>query len=155
MDLALGNYLDFSTPSGGKVYHFQNFFINKTATYEGAQYAFLPFGFSGVTVNRTGDNVEASLVFPNNQISRAWGLKAVQDLWVATVLVLILDPDNPTGGELLHTYVGQVSNGSWDETSLQLRLDTVLDAVGTDVPMRRLTQRLIGAIPVSSNVRLR
>jgi hypothetical protein len=79
----------------------------------------------------------------------------VQDSWVATVLVLILDPDNPTGGELLHTYVGQVSNGSWDETSLQLRLDTVLDAVGTDVPMRRLTQRLIGAIPVSSNVRLR
>ena len=34
-------------------------------------------------------------------------------------------------------------------------LDTVLDAVGTDVPMRRLTQQLVGAIPVSSNVRLR
>ena len=155
MDLALGNYLDFSTPSGGKVYHFQNFFINKTATYEGAQYAFLPFGFSGVTVNRTGDNVEASLVFPNNQISRAWGLTAVQDLWIATVMVMILDPDDATSGQLMHRYVGQVSNGSWDETSLQLRLDTVLDAVGTDVPMRRLTQQLVGAIPVSSNVRLR
>jgi hypothetical protein len=155
MDLALGNYLDFSTPSGGKVYRFQNFFIGKTATYLGAPYAFLPFGFSGVTVNRTGDNVEASLVFPNNQISRAWGLSAVQDLWVATVTVMILDPDDTTSGELLHRYVGQVSNGNWDETSLQLRLDTVLDAVGTDVPMRRLTQSLVGAIPTSSNVRLR
>ena len=155
MDLALGNYLDFSTPSGCKVYHFQNFFINKTATYEGAQYAFLPFGFSGVTVNRTGDNVEASLVFPNNQISRAWGLTAVQDLWIATVMVMILDPDDTSSANLMHRYVGQVSNGNWDETTLQLRLDTVLDAVGTDVPMRRLTQSLVGAIPTSSNVRLR
>jgi phage-related protein len=155
MDLALGNYLEFSTATGGKVYHFQNFYINKTATYEGNVYSFLPFGFSGVTVNRTGDNVEASLVFPNNEISRAWGLNAVQDLWIANVLVMILDPDDATSGQLMHRYVGQVSNGSWDETSLQLRLDTVLDAVGTDVPMRRLTQQLVGAIPVSSNVRLR
>jgi phage-related protein len=155
MDLALGNYLDFSTPSGGKVYHFQNFYINKTATYNGSVYSFLPFGFSGVTVNRAGDNVEATLVFPNNEISRAWGLNAVQDLWIATVLVMILDPDNANNPSLMHRYVGQVSNGNWDETSLQLRLDTVLDAVGTDVPMRRLTQQLVGAIPVSNNVRLR
>ena len=155
MDLALGNYLDLSTPSGGETYRFQNFYINKTATFNGKEYGFLPFGFSGITVNRTGDNVEASLVFPNNYISRPWGVNAVQDLWVATVLVLILDPDDPTSGDPLHTYVGQVSNGSWDETSLQLRLDTVLDAVGSDVPMRRLTQQLVGAIPVSSNVRLR
>ena len=155
MDLALGNYLELNSPAGGSVYRFQNFYINKTATYLGVQYAFLPFGFSGVTVNRTGDNVEASLVFPNNQISRAWGLKAVQDLWVATVTVLILDPDDTTSGERLHRYVGQVSNGGWDEITLQLRLDTVLDAVSTDVPMRRLTQSLVGAIPTSSNVRLR
>ena len=155
MDLALGNYLDFSTPDGGKVYHFQNFYINKTATYNGRVYSFLPFGFSGVTVNRAGDNVEAALVFPNNEISRAWGLNAVQGLWIATVLVMILDPDNASTPSLMHRYVGQVSNGNWDETSLQLRLDTVLDAVGTDVPMRRLTQQLVGAIPVSNNVRLR
>ena len=155
MDLALGNYLDFITPDGSKVYHFQNFYINKTATYNGRVYSFLPFGFSGVTVNRAGDNVEATLVFPNNEISRAWGLNAVQGLWIATVLVMILDPDNASTPSLMHRYVGQVSNGNWDETSLQLRLDTVLDAVGTDVPMRRLTQQLVGAIPVSNNVRLR
>lgn len=155
MELALGNYLDFSTPSGGKVYHFQNFYINKTADYQGTQYAFLPFGFSGVTVNRTGDNVDATLVFPNNQLSRAWGLSAVEDLWVATVYVMILDPEGSNAPTLLHRYIGQVASGGWDETTLQLRLNTVLDAVGNDVPMRRLTQDLVGAIPTSSNVRLR
>jgi hypothetical protein len=155
MELALGNYLSFSTPNGGNVYNFQNFYISKTTSYQSVQYAFLPFGFSGVTVNRMGDNVDASLVFPNNNLSRAWGLKAVEDLWIATVYVMILDPDNITAPSLLHRYIGQVASGGWDETVLQLRLNTVLDAVGNDVPMRRLTQDLIGAIPTSSNVRLR
>jgi hypothetical protein len=155
MELSLGNYLQFIAPSGDTAYYFQNFHINKVASYEGKQYIFLPFGFSGVTVNRTGDNIEANLVFPNNEISRAWGLNAVQDLWIAKVLVMILEPGSPTSGTVLHQYVGQVSNGSWDETSLQLKLDTVLDAVGSDAPMRRLTKHLVGNIPVSSNVRLR
>jgi phage-related protein len=155
MELALGNYLDLSTQSGGKVYHFQNFYINKTATFQGRAYGFLPFGFSGVTVNRTGDNVEASLVFPNNQISRGWVVNAIEDFWIATVYVMILDPDSPSTPDLLNRYVGQVAAGGWDETAVTLRLNTVIDAVGAEVPMRRLTQELVGAIPTSSNVRLR
>jgi hypothetical protein len=155
MELALGNYLQFTTPAGTGGYYFQNFYVNKTATYQGIPYSFLPFGFSGVTVNRTGDNIEATLVFPNNEISRAWALSAIENLWIARVSVLILNPDDASGGTLLHEYIGQVSAGAWDETSLQLKLDTVLDAVGADAPMRRLTQRLIGNIPVSGNVRLR
>jgi phage-related protein len=155
MELALGNYLDLSTQSGGRVYRFQNFYINKTATYQGGEYSFLPFGFSGVTVNRTGDNIEASLVFPNNEISRAWVVNAVTDFWIATVFVVVLDPDGVAAPDLLHRYVGQVATGAWDETAVTLRLNTVIDAVGAEVPMRRLTQALVGAIPTSNNVRLR
>jgi phage-related protein len=155
MELALGNYLDLSTQSGGKVYHYQNFYINKTATFQGRDYRFLPFGFSGVTVNRTGDNVEASLVFPSNQISRGWVVNAIEDFWVATVYVMILDPDNPDTPDLLNRYIGQVSTGGWNEIVVNLRLNTVIDAVGSEVPMRRLTQELVGAIPTSTNVRLR
>jgi phage-related protein len=155
MELALGNYLDMSTQSGGRVYRFQNFYINKTSNYQGAQYSFLPFGFSGVTVNRTGDNVEASLVFPNNEISRAWVVNAVNDFWIATVHVVILDPDNVDAPDLLSRYVGQVSTGGWNEITVTLKLNTVIDAIGAEVPMRRLTQLLVGAIPTSSNVRLR
>ena len=155
MELALGNYLDLSTQSGGKVYHYQNFYINKTATFQGRDYRFLPFGFSGVTVNRTGDNVEASLVFPSNQISRGWVVNAIEDFWIATVYVMILDPDNPDTPDLLNRYIGQVSTGGWNEIIVTLRLNTVIDAVGSEVPMRRLTQELVGAIPTSTNVRLR
>lgn len=153
MDYAVGNYLTL-TAGKGTTYRFQNFFIGKTVTYESNSYGFMPFGFSGVTVNRTGDNTEASLVFPNNKLSRPWGVEAIQDRWLANVKVMLLDPSDSSTVTLLHQYSGQVAQGDWDETALKLVLNTVLDAVGGDAPVRRLTQKLIGAIPVTSAVNL-
>jgi hypothetical protein len=114
----------------------------------------MPFGFSGITVNRNGDNTEASLVLPNNEISRNWAYEALQERWIGTIQVMLLNPTTQEVTTLLHQYTGQIDNGEWNEGSVQLRLNTVLDAVGEDVPRRRLNQQLVGAIPISSNVRL-
>jgi len=153
--LAVGNYLKLANPAQTVVYRFQNFHIGESATYDSFNWSFLPFGFSGVSVNRTGDNTSATLVFPNNELSRAWALEAVTDRWLATALVMNLDPDDRTVGTLMHQYIGQIAGGSWDDATLNLEVNTILDAVGSDVPLRRLTQNLIGNIPVTSNVRLR
>ena len=153
--LAVGNYLKLSNKDQTVVYRFQNFHIGQNAEYDGFTWSFLPFGFSGVSVNRTGDNTSASLVFPNNELSRAWGLEAVTERWLANVFVMNLDPDDRTTGTLMHQYVGQVAGGSWEDATLNLEANTILDSVGSDVPLRRLTQNLIGNIPVTSNVRLR
>jgi hypothetical protein len=136
-------------------YRFQNFFINQQITHQSANYTFVPFGFSGVTVNRTGDGLEASVVFPNNELSRAWGVNAVNQNWIMEVDVMIIDDDAKDGPHnIVHSYTGQVVGGQWDEVSLNLQLSTVLDAVGTDVPRRSLTKALVGNLPVASNVRL-
>lgn len=153
MELAVGNFLTFTAGTDVQQ-RFQNFFINETTTYDGNSFGFLPFGFSGVTVNRTGDNTEASLLFPNNGLSRSWAVEAIEGRWIARVQVMLLDPADRTKFTQMHQYFGQVAGGQWDESNLRLTLSTVLDAVGTDVPMRRLTQKLIGAIPVTSGVRL-
>lgn len=153
MELAVGNFLTFSL-NGVAMHRFQNFFIGETISYSGGSYGFLPFGFSGVTVNRTGDNTEASLVLPNNSLSRNWAIEAIEQRWLAQVQMMMLDPSNRSSFTQMHQYVGQAAGGQWDETSLELVLSTVLDAVGTDVPVRRLTQKLIGAIPVTSGLQL-
>ncbi|BAQ93165.1 putative phage minor tail protein [uncultured Mediterranean phage uvMED] len=141
-------------------YNFQNFFIGKQITHKGSSYRFVPFGFSGVTVNRTGDGLEAALAFPNNSLARNWGVGAIEEAWIIEVDVLMIeDPDPDTGlstaNKVVHTYTGQVTGGQWDNTSLNLELSSVLDAVGTDVPRRALTNRIVGNLPTSSNVRLR
>lgn len=153
--LAVGNYLKLSNKDQTVVYRFQNFHIGQNAEYDGFTWSFLPFGFSGVSVNRTGDNTSASLVFPNNELSRAWGLEAVTERWLANVFVMNLDPDDRTTGTLMHQYIGQIASGAWEDATLNLEANTILDSVGSDVPLRRLTQNLIGNIPVTSNVRLR
>ena len=153
MELSIGNLLTFTAGTTTRQ-RFQNFFIGETITFQNSGYNFAPFGFSGVTINRTGDNTEATLVFPNNALTRAWAVEAIQNRWLAHVRVTLLDPDDRTSFNLLHEYYGQTAGGQWNETQVSLTLSTVLDAVGTDVPLRRLTQRLIGAIPVTSGVRL-
>ena len=153
MELAVGNFLSFTAGTAVQQ-RFQNFFIGETTAHQSVSYLFAPFGFSGVTINRTGDNTEATLVFPNNNLTRAWAVEAIEDKWLAHVQVMLLNPDDKTDFTLMHQYYGQVSSGRWGETTLDLTLSTVLDAVGSDVPVRRLTQKLIGSIPVTSNVRL-
>lgn len=154
MELALGNYLVLKTQSGDTRLRRQNFFIGQSATYSGEQYDFMPFGFSGITINRNGDNTEASLLLPNTEISRSWAVEALRDRWIATVYVMLLNPADRTVSNMMHRYFGQISSGEWNEAAVTLRLSTVLDAVGGDFPMRRLNQRLVGALPVSNNVRL-
>jgi len=140
-------------------FRFQNFFIGKQLTHNGDEYRFVPFGFSGVTVNRTGDGLEASVVFPNNKLARSWGVKAVEGSYVMEVEVLIIEDSDPTSGltathTTVHTYTGVVTGGQWDNVSLNLELSSILDAVGTDVPRRSLTQRIVGNLPISNGVRL-
>jgi hypothetical protein len=138
-------------PNGSTTaYRWQNFALREIV----AGYTFLPFGFSGVSVNRRGDNVDATLTFPNTAISRSWAIDAVSSNWIATVKVLSLSPTDINTYTLLHTYVGQMSSGAWDETTLNITLNSVLDAVGSVVPTRKLTKSLLGAIPTTSNVRL-
>ncbi len=140
-------------------FRFQNFFIGKQLTHNGDEYQFAPFGFSGVTVSRTGDGLDAAVVFPNNQLARSWGVNAIEGSYLMEVEVLIIEDSNPDTGTsathtTVHTYTGVVTGGQWDNVSLNLELSSVLDAVGTDVPMRSLTQKLVGNLPVSSSVRL-
>jgi hypothetical protein len=153
MELAIGNFVTLSASDIVK-YRFQNFFINQSVAFENNAYGFLPFGFSGVTINRTGDNTEASLVFPNNALSRAWTTDAVKDRWLAHVRVIILNPDDSTSFNVLHEYYGQIASATWGDTTVQLPTNTILDAVGTDIPRRKLTQKLVGSLPTTANVYL-
>jgi hypothetical protein len=131
--------------------------IGNTLTMNGASYqnynltsgSFLPFAFSGAVVNRSGDNIQASLVFPNNDLARSWASEAVTGQWLVTVGL-----QNVSAGTTIYTYQGQVSAASWDETKVVLQLSSVLDAVGSDIPFRIIGETLLGAIPNSSAFRL-
>jgi hypothetical protein len=131
--LTVGHRISFS---GGT---YQNYNIGSGS--------FLPFGFSGTTANRSGDNTSAALTFPNNALARRWMDELVETNAVVTVEEL-------ANGSVVYRYVGQVTSGGFDDTTVNLQLSNVLDAVTTDVPWRYLTEELVGPIPMSASVRV-
>jgi hypothetical protein len=70
------------------------------------------------------------------------------------VRVIILNPDDSTSFNVLHEYYGQIASAIWADTTVQLPTNTILDAVGTDIPRRKLTQKLVGSLPTTANVYL-
>jgi hypothetical protein len=135
--LAFGQYLTLRTPAQEGGYLFQNYWVNEDA----------PFA-------KSGDNQPATLAFPNNDLSRGWAATAIQDRWIANVRILLLNPDNKNDYTLISRYVGQIVSGGWDGTALKLNMASVFDAVGADVPRKKLTQQLVGHLPLTSNVRV-
>jgi hypothetical protein len=141
MELIFGNTLQLST-----LQQFQNYAISDPN--------FLPFGFSGTVQDRQGDNVTATLVFPNTPLTRPWVTAAIDGKWLAVVEVKLLHPGQSPAETLLYTYTGQVTAGGWDEIKVTMELSTVLDAVGGDIPFRTLTQELVGPLPTSQRLSL-
>ena len=136
-------------------YAFQNFYVQNTVRIDNVNHQFLAFGFSGVTVSRNGDNVDASIVVPNNKIAQAFAIQAIEQQWLIKASIGSFDPNDPRAfSQLLYEYVGVVSAGGWEDTSIRLILNSVLDAVTGDVPHRVLESDNVGPLPVTANLRL-
>jgi hypothetical protein len=149
----LAHYLDIRSPDSGTHYRFQNFYIGEDAAIAGNSFGFLPFGFSGVTVTKAADNEPATLVFPNNALTRGWIETATRDYWVCDVRTVLVNANNKNDTRILSQYFSQIVAASWDTQAVKLELASVLDAVGSDLPRKRLTQQLVGSLPVTANVR--
>lgn len=145
----LGHFMAFR-PTNGDRFRFQNFFIGESVVWETFEHQFAPFGFAGFTASRQGDNVESQLVFPNNAITRAVVLDAVEGRWPVRVHTVQIDEANNVS--LLNRYVGQVASGAWDETAVALKLNSAIDAVTNTLPRRSLNEQLVGSLPITSRV---
>ena len=88
----------------------------------------MPFGFSGITIDRQGNNVDAELIFGNNDLARSFADRAISQRWMATVYVVELrDLDNPDDNRLMYRYIGQVTS----ERGKTLRLACASTAFST------------------------
>ena len=92
---AIAQYLTFTIPDDAVQYRFQNFYLSETVPWVNGDHNFLPFGFSGITVDRNGGNVDAVLTFPNTDLTEAWSTLAIVKFWLARVRTVLVDPDDP------------------------------------------------------------
>ena len=133
-------------------YNFQNFKVSKKpVSYDGTSYTFSPFSFSGAVSNLNGDNMDAGLVFASTAVTRAWAETAIRDSWLGLVKVVLLE-ENSTVDRVLYTYTGVIASGGWNQVSIELSMNSVMDAVRSSIPGRRMNHQLIGNIPITASI---
>ena len=152
MQINLGVLVELKAKNSTR-FRFQNYTIGGDVTYEGLTWTFAPFSFTGVVSNLNGDNLDAGLVFPSRSIVRAWAAQALHESWVGVAKVLLLNDDSSVN-RVLYSYTGVISTGGWDDTNVELNLNTVVDAVRGEIPGRRMNSQLVGNIPISAAFRV-
>ena len=115
---------------------------------------FLPFSFGGALATLSGDNLDATIQIGNTTMGRNFVIDALDNNYVARVQTVLWNKDTNLIDRVLYEYFGSCSAGGWDETRLQVKLNSVLDAVQTNVPGRRLRRQHVGNLPFTANVRV-
>lgn len=149
------NTIKFQTRNS-QSYAFQNFFWRQKMVYDGSTYDYLPFAFSGIAINRSGENVDAELTFPNNNLARGWALQAIEEVWGCEVRVATTgNPEQAIEGfTTMYKYFGLCAAGGWDDKVITVRLNSVLDSVGAEIPTISLDNVRVGPLPTTTSVRL-
>ena len=112
----------------------------------------MPFGFGGAIATLQGDNLDATLQFANTQITRNFVITAIEESHVAKVSTILWNPTTFAVEQTLYEYFGVCAAGGLNETTIQVKLNSVLDAVQANVPGRRLNRNQVGNIPFTSQV---
>lgn len=115
-------------------------------------YNFLSFIYQGAAKNRTGDNLESTLIFANNPLSLNLGLDAVQNRWSVRVDTCSVNPENLTVLRTLSTEFWIAASVAYDPLNVEITLSSSIDAVGATSPNRVLTQKQVGALPNTSRI---
>jgi len=153
MEFALGHLLK-TGPAGTTRFAFQNFAINQNISWDSVTHIFLPFGFSGGVASLKGDNLDAAVRLANNPIARSWAIDAFEQVWTAKVSVMLFDPSTYMPQRVLYDYSGAFSVGVWNDQQIDLSLDSILDAVTSEIPARRLHRVQVGNLPFTGQVRV-
>jgi hypothetical protein len=150
---AFVNYARFLQASGTPTaYAYQNFTINQPRTYATVTYQFAPFGYTLGAGSKGGDRSDSSLVAGLDQLTVNLFAEAVEDRYLLEIKTVSLDPETFADDVLVRTELWRVAQYEMDTQRVILRLSSPLDATKGDIPKRRLSTKLVGALPSTGSL---
>jgi hypothetical protein len=152
MIVALTVFLCITDPTGLNQGRYQNGKVGQVIRLEDADYSFLPFLYAGATKNRTGDNLEASLVLASNKLAMNITTQAVLGKWNVEVISCSMHPETWEVGRVLSREYWVAAAQSYDPVQVDVMLSSGIDAVGASAPTRALTSKLVGSLPASGYI---
>ena len=158
---AFCNYVKFLEPSGSSYtetsYYFQNFTINGARSRGGDTYVFAPFALATGGGEKGGDRssnvlgIGASTQAGSTIILNLFK-QAVEGRWLLVVETVSLNINTFADDQLVSTETWRVASYQMDTKLIKLQLISPLDAVKGQVPRRKLSESLVGALPTTGQI---
>ena len=142
--------------SNGDVEHtFQN------GKHEGVgtapKYNYLSFIYQGAAMNRSGDNLEASIILANNPLSMSYVKDFVTNKYQILVETFLMDTNFNIDTAAKNR--GKLTGEQWlaasmryDPQSIELLLSSAIDAVGANAPQQTLTRQRCAHLPLTGQI---
>jgi hypothetical protein len=120
-------------------------------------YKYLSFIYQGAAMNRSGDNLEASIVLANNPLSMSYVKEFVEKKYYIQVETFLMTADfnkdtaAKNGGRLTGEY-WLAAGMRYDPESIELLLSSAIDAVGANAPQQTLTKKRCAHLPLTGQL---
>tara|TARA_B100000902_G_C27251021_1_gene885270 strand:- start:124 stop:594 length:471 start_codon:yes stop_codon:yes gene_type:complete len=120
-------------------------------------YDFLSFIYQGAAMNRSGDNLEASIILANSPVTMAYVKDFVEKKYYIQVETFLMtdgfdkDTAAKNGGRLTGEYWLAAGMG-YDSQSIELLLSSAIDAVGANAPQQTLTRDRCSRLPLTGQI---
>jgi len=144
------------TDAKGLPYLFQNYFVNESKLKGNKSFDFAPFQVAGGISSIGGDNSQIQILFPATDYAIALvesangNRKSQLELTTKTVN----DDGTITSAFLAQEfYIGL--GAAFSESTIELRFNTAVDAVGSNFPAQQLNEDNVGILPLDSALSLR
>ena len=138
-----------------------NFNKFQNGKHEGVgDYKYLSFIYQGAAMNRSGDNLEASIILANNPLSMSYVKEFVEKKYYIQVETFLMTTDfdkdvaAKNGGRLTGEY-WLATGMRYDPESIELLLSSAIDAVGAKVPQKSLTTEQCKQLPLTGTIQNR
>ena len=120
-------------------------------------YDYLSFIYQGAAMNRSGDNLEASIILANNPLSMSYVKEFVEKKYYIQVETFLMTTDfnkdtaAKNGGRLTGEY-WLAAGMRYDPESIELLLSSAIDAVGANAPQQTLTKKRCAHLPLTGQL---
>ena len=116
-------------------------------------FQYLSFIYQGATRNRSGDNMTASLVLANNELSMNYAQQMVINKYHLKIETWLMDNDfEKIPNKQLTEENWLASSMSYDPETIEIILSSAIDAVGANAPDRVLTRDIVGSLPLTGSL---
>ena len=150
--VALTAFITVKNSNGDIEHRFQN---GKHQAVDGHDY--LSFLYQGAAMNRSGDNLEASIIVANNPISMGYVKEFVTNKYQILVETFLMTTN--FNKDTAAKNDGKLTGEQWlaasmryDPESVELLLSSAIDAVGANAPQQTLTRGRCARLPLTGQV---